>query len=210
MGDRVTLELVAAAARTIGDPFFDEDVGSDSGFPTAQARAEVQFIPLPDYVSRPVVLGISGHYGEQECDELGKDFESYSYGLHARVPLHEKVEILGEAWTGKAVCVYLGAIGQGINQTLERAIEAAGGWAAISVGPFGKWRFNAGGLVDNPQNSDLNDRDRSKNTSYFGNVIYAVNSAVTVGFEVLYAETDYKNWEDGDSIRFQTQFRFSF
>lgn len=66
----VGLKLEGALARTIGlsgDDFAETpgDAGEDAGFPGIQARASVE---LPLLKSKPTVVGISGHWAEEELD----------------------------------------------------------------------------------------------------------------------------------------------
>jgi len=51
---------------------------------------------------------------------------------------------------------------------------------------------------------------RVANRTIFGNVLYDLNEAVRIGFEVSHWDTAYKHIEDGESWRFQTSIIFSF
>lgn len=207
------LLLQAAAARTIGHdgPFDPGDTGEDAGFPSFQGRAALSF---PLLTGEKTTVGVSGHWGQEEYDVddagHGKDLDTWSANLDLTLPICDWLAFKGELWTGENLDAYLGGIGQGINESSLKEIESAGGWAALSFGPFGRWRYNLGAGLDDPDNSDLNDGDRSRNCVVWGNVIYDVNEAVQAGIELSRWETDYKNLEDGDSLRVQTSLIYRF
>ncbi|RJP18382.1 MAG: hypothetical protein C4527_29040 [Candidatus Omnitrophota bacterium] len=208
-----SLSLQAALARTIGDTwgFHPGDTGEDAGFPSMQARLAYT---VPLWLKKPVEVGVSGHWGQEEYDidrlDHGRDFDSWSMNLDLLLPLMEKLEFKGELWTGENLDAYLGGINQGVNQLLLHEIAATGGWAALSTGPWSKWTFTSGVTIDDPQNSDLNAGDRTRNMSIFGNAFYAWSEAVQWGLEVSYWDTKYHSKDDGDNVRVQTSFIYKF
>ncbi|MHC4714429.1 MAG: DcaP family trimeric outer membrane transporter [Planctomycetota bacterium] len=207
------LVLQGAVARTIGDnnAFGPGDSGEDAEGPTVQGRAALTFPLLTD---KKTTVGVSGHYGEEEydTDAMGghKDYETWSVNLDLTMPICPKMTLKGEVWEGRNMDAYLAGIGQGVNTTLMREIDASGGWGALAIGPYGKWHFNTGVGTDDPDNKDLNNGDRARNTAYFANVIYDINEAVTWGFEVSHWETMYKNAKEGKAMRYQTSITFKF
>ena len=214
VGEESRLQFQVAAARTIGDdgPFGSTwDTGEDAGFPTVQGRAAWSF---PLLGGRKTTLGVSGHYGQEEYDldesDDNEDLDTWSANLDLTLPLCDWLTFKGELWTGENLDAYLGGIAQGVNKTTLEEIESTGGWAALSFGPFDQWRFNVGGSIDDPDDNDLNDGDRSQNLSYWGNVLYDLNEAVQLGLELSYWDTEYKNQEDGDSVRIQSSLTYKF
>ncbi len=207
------LVFQAAATRTIGDDIaYDPgDTGEDTGFPTFQGRTALSFPFLTD---EKATVGVSGHWGQEEFDmdasDNNKKFDSWSANVDVTLPIFQWLTAKGEFWTGENLDDYLGGIGQGVNQTTMDEIQSAGGWVALSLGPFGRWHYNLGAGLDDPDNGDLNDGDRSRNCAVWGNVIYDVNEAVQAGIELSRWETDYKNLEDGDSVRVQTSLIYRF
>ncbi len=203
-----------ALTRTIGDTgtgFDPGDTGEDAGFPTLQGGAGYSF---PLFADKKATVGLSGHWGKEEYDTDntggGIDYDTWSANIDITLPLAKKLTLKGEIWTGENLDTYFAGIGQGVNTTLRREIGSSGGWTALSLGPFNKWRFNLGGGIDNPEEDDLNDGNRTKNASIFGNVTYDINESVQMGLELSQWETDYKNQENGDSFRVQSSLIYNF
>lgn len=223
--DTTQLEFQSALSRTIGDSnlFGPGDTGEDAGFPTIQGRVGYSF---PLLTEKQTVFGISGHWGEEEYDIANTgsnlDFETWSLNADLTLPLLEKLMLKGEYYYGENLDAYLGGIAQGIthidldgnpangNEFPQNVITSHGGWAAMSIGPFGDFMYNLGATIDSPFNDDLNPGSRSQNMSIFGNTFYSVNEALMLGFELSYWETDYLSSDDGDSIRVQASVMYSF
>ena len=197
------LHLEAALARATGD---------EEGNPNVQGRAAVSFPLLTD---KQTTLGASGHYGQSEGE-----LKTWSANTELVLPIAKQLALNAEAWTGENMDDFLGGIAQGIRfvdkdgdgtkETPNNEIASMGGWAAITVGPFGQWQFNLGGSVDDPDDADLDDGARARNLATFGNVLFEVNKAAQIGVEVSYWETKYKNQEDRTSLRGQSSFRYQF
>ncbi|MCE5328552.1 MAG: hypothetical protein LLG01_19285 [Planctomycetaceae bacterium] len=213
-----SVKFEGAVARNIGHanafaPLGDS--GSDSGTPVVEGRTSVSFPSLA--AGRQATVGVSGHYGSEQWDLNARgnhtDVSTWSANLDAEVPLCDWVSIKGEAFTGRNLDSFLGGIGQGIDIAGPRAngISDSGGWMALSLNPWKKWQFNFGAGVDSANNSDLNlASERTLNRVIFGNVIYAINSATSVGFEISDWVTDYRNQGNADALRFQTSFIYRF
>ena len=213
VGQDSRMLLAGAVTRTIGEdgPFDPGDTGEDAGFPTLQGRAALTF---PALAGKKATVGVSGHWGEEEYDtdaaDHGEDLETWSANVDLALPINDWLMFKGEAWTGENLDAFLGGIGQGVNTTTLEEIESTGGWAALAFGPFDKWRYNVGASIDDPDNGDLNDGDRSQNYAVWGNAIYSITEAVKVGLELSYWDTEYKNADDGDDVRVQTSFIYNF
>jgi len=220
------LMFEGAVARTIGDGVFGLNrtiTGEDSGFPTLQGRMSLAF---PMLTEKPTVLGLSGHYGQEEVDmnrlDLSRDFDTWSAVLDWTVPLTEKVQLTGEAWMGENLDAYLGGIAQGIHgfdldgnpangaEFPLDGIRSKGGWGALALGPWGNFTYNLGAALDDPDADDLNAGQRDQNLTVFGNVFWKLNEAILTGFEVSYLDTDYKGQSDGDTMRFQAALIYRF
>lgn len=217
LSDTMQWENSVALARTIGDTLGNDpgDTGEDSGIPTIQARSSLQFSLL----GKPATVGVSGHYGKEEYDlaagsDKGTDFKTESVKTHLEWQMLPYLTWKGEIWRGKNLDAYAAGIGQGVNSTRLKSIRSEGGWSTLTLhdlrGSLSKWRFNIGYGQDNPYDSDLNSGDRSNNTVVFGNGIYAINEAVSVGLEIAHWETDYLNQDDAEANRVEMYVNYSF
>jgi len=212
------LQIDTGIMRTIGTASANSpatDSGTDSGVPGTFARAGYTF---PGFSELPATVGVSGHYAREEYDTDAtgghNDIDSWSANLDMSVPVTEKLKISGEAFRGKALGAYLGGIGQSLNVTNGRGINSHGGWVAASIGPYGIARFNLGVTYERVRRSDVDaadaDRNRTKNTMVFGNVMCSLAKNLTVGFELAEIETSRKGERDAASTRAQASVIYSF
>jgi len=131
------LLVTAAVSRTIGDDFALEpgDSGVDSGRPTVQGRIAWEWRQGRNQAG----FGVSGHQGVEDLSddfgEPGLDYESWSIGLDARLPLGQRWLFKGEVWTGENLDDYLGGIAQGINLDGGVGVRSTGGWGSIEFRP---------------------------------------------------------------------------
>lgn len=195
-----------------------DDEASDAGYPDVQARWG---ITSPTKHGRPLVLGVSGHFGREEYDPVagappaitsgkGTLYSSYSGNADWSVPLCKTLDFNGEVFSGRNLDSYMAGIGQGVNLTLGKGIDSIGGWGQLCYHPSPDWLFTAGAGVDDPDNGDLSVGGRERNATYFTNAIYNINRQTRVGIEVSYQETDWKGIADGDNIRVQSSLQFNF
>ncbi len=216
----VELTLTGALARTIGhDSTFDPgDTGEDAGFPGVQGRASLSF---PGLGGRKTVVGVSGHYAMEEYDydstDSHVDVDSWSANIDLLLPVTDWLAIKAEGFTGEDLDAYLGGIGQGIlvhNSGRDvREVQSAGGWLALSLGPWDCWRFNvgcSGEFLCNDDEDFISSSTRTCNSSIFGNAIYEINPNASVGVEISRWLTRYYDQAAGDSIRVQSSFIYKF
>jgi hypothetical protein len=207
-GDR-TLLLQGAMTRTIStDPLITE-AGEDRGFPTLQGRAA---LTTPLFAPGPTTVGLSSHWGQEEYDNLGgARFNTWSVNLDATQPLTDSTSLKGELFSGENLSTYLGGIGQGVNTTRQREISSCGGWFALNIKPENKWTYNVGAGFEDVDAADVEDDDRTANSSLFGNAVYAINDHADVGAEISHWRTHYKNQSKvADDIRLQLAFIYKF
>ena len=214
VGESSILDFQVAASRTIGDIWGADvrDTGEDAGIPTFQGRAALS---LPLMTEKNTTIGVSGHWGREDYEQdtpVGshKEFDTWMVCLDLTLPVTDVIKMQGEIWTGENLDSYLGGIGQGVNQTTLKEIAGSGGWAALTFGPFEQWLFNVGGGYDKPDKGDLNDGMRDKNFAVFGNTWYSFSSCLKLGLELSYWKTEYKNSDDGDSVRVQGAIQYIF
>jgi hypothetical protein len=213
------VELQAAATRNIGHdgPFDPGDTGEDAGGPGLQWRAAASFDLLTD---KPTVLGVSGSWHAEEYDldnedDDSEDFDSNSINLDLTLPVFDWLSFKAELYCGKNLDTFLGGVGQGVNATTIEEVSSKGGWASATmtarkIEALKDFTFNVGVGLDDPDNGDLNDGDRSRNLGYFGNAVYAINRLASVGAEVTRLQTDYIGQDEADATRVQLSFVYKF
>jgi len=188
-----------------------DDEASDSGMPDFQGRIGLS---CPTRYERPVVVGISGHFGREEYDppvgNNGTMYDSSSGNLDWSVPLCRKLDFNGEFWSGRNLDGYMAGIGQGVDTTLGKAVDATGGWGQLCWHHSEKWLFTAGAGIDDVEDEDISAGGRERNETYFANAIYNINKRTRVGCEVSYQETAWKGISDGDNVRVQTSLQFDY
>lgn len=210
-------KLISALAlsRTTGTINEDLDLdnqndGEDAGFPTVQARLALATKLLTEKHS---IFGLSGHYGEEEIDwklnpinpgTRQTRVKSWSLNGDFDVPITDKLSVKGEGFVGYNLDDYFGGVFQGVNPTTRQIIKTAGGWMQLACNQNDKWTYNLGFGIDDPRNDDLSDGMRSRNSFYFGNVIYHLIPPVDIGLELSHWETEYKSRSTGTDNRIQT------
>ncbi len=218
LADDVEFKLEGGPTRTITDRKFvyagatDIDSGADAGFPTLQGRASLSF---PSFNGKPATLGVSGHWGQEEQHTTNtlaavdgdNEIGTWSGNVDARLPVTDWLLLQGEGFVGKNLSAYLGGIGQGFDAARNDGIAAKGGWAAATLGPWGKWQFNLGAGLDEVEEGDVTANakapPRLSNVVCFGNGSYALTGNLQVALEISHLKTTYKNAPDGDDWREQ-------
>ena len=204
--------------RTIGDvPYVGGvDSGSDSGFPTMQARMGITF---PMLTAKPTTIGFSGHWGVEEYDippgTYGDDiaFNTWSGNVDLAMPIAGPLSLKAEGYMGENLDTYVGGIGYGVNPAAGREIAARGGWACFSIAPVQAWEFNVGGgFEDNDKNDmvGMAATSRTYNRNFFGNVLYNINKAAQVGIELSQWKTDYMGTAPGRAVRVESAIKYKF
>lgn len=216
LSENSDLKVEGALARTIGDSsgFDPGDTGEDACFPAVQARASLSF---PFSQGRETTVGVSGHFAREEYDTdvLGNhaDVNSWSGNLDVTMPINDWLTVKAEGFAGQNIDAYLGGIGQGIEVvgTTVTELDSYGGWCAASLGPWDNWSFNVGISGEFITNNGLvTASTRTSNTSYWANVIYAINKHASVGFELGNWHTKYLAQAEGNSLRAQASFIYKF
>lgn len=210
-GAKVT--LTGAVARTIGHKsgFDPGDSGEDNAFPSVQGRIGFT-LPVDD--SGAFSAGFSGHFGQEEydiaADGSNVEFDSWSANLDVSFKFAGGILLKGEFFKGKNLDSYLGGIGQGLNLADGMEIESTGGWASLSIPVGNKVTFSIAGAVDDPDDDTLASGQRSFNSSFWGNINFALVKNVGVGLEIARWSTEYKDGEEYESVRGQLAFTYSF
>jgi len=216
--DKTKLVAKVAAARTIGEDIDGgmQDDGADSGYPSVQYNLCLE---TPLLTAKATKLGVSGHWGNETLDSTVsnvvvdtdvKDYNTWSVIGSLFLPVHQKVAIQGTIWQGKNLDTYYGGIGQGINKTLQKGIGANGGYVQLITDLTEKLNWNIAYGIDDPDNQDLNNGNRSKNQTVVTSAYYKITSAVTAAFEYYYMTTSYKGQSAASDNRFQGAMIYKF
>lgn len=175
--------------------------GESSGIPTLQARFGYEF---EGWVEKAKInVGVWGHYAKEDpdTDVLGEDsFTSTAIGLDLTLPIHERVTLKLEVWTGKNLDDVRGGIGQGVSNGEE--VKAKGGWLEVAFKATDFWTQTIGVYYDDPDDGDLPASGRDRN------FIVALSNRlrfgpVEFGGDILYWKTEFvSGLDDGKDLRF--------
>lgn len=163
---------VAVLAPTSGDPqtsFTTEpDRAERSGRPYLQGRV------LARWGSGPAAgeLSVGGHLGWLAVSETGV-VQSRALAASARIPLGPHLELLAEAFTGRALA---GLGGGGIGQSLGPGsvpVRTRGGWTQLNIRPATTWETGFGIGIDDPNDADLDPMTaRLRNLTWSGHALW--------------------------------------
>ena len=182
---------------------------------------------------RNVVVGFSGHVGEQGFDffdtlpaalnPLGLPAQddvrvlTWSMNMDVLVPISERLTFKGEYFNGANLGAFLGGIGQGVCPCLRQAIRANGGWAELGYDITSRWHTHAGFGVDDPNVEADALLGRKYNHFIFTNTTYDLTKKLNVGLEVTFWKTLYYEARPGlttpapgDSTVFEFVARYGF
>ncbi len=218
LAEDTALTMKLAVAQTIGQDLDGGgmDDGSDAELPTVQWNVGLSQKLWAEKAAR---IAFSGHYGMETMDTVVSnvivdvdtdDYDTWSAQGSIYLPLTKCLALQGTVWTGENLDTYYGGIGQGVNMTLDTAIEAQGGWAQLLYDPTDKCCFALGYSMDDPKDEDLNAGQRSMNENILLNAAYKINSAVTVSAEYSHMTTDYLEGEDASNDRIQLAMQYNF
>jgi len=164
---------------------------------------------------QPIVVGVSGHIGEQEFDTTaaGRDHRvrTWSGNIDVRVPLTEHLGVQGECQVGENLGTFLGGTGQGVDPVGLNTIRDAGGWFEIWYDWTPCLHSHVGYSVDQPDANDVHlVGGRTYNQFYFGNLIYNFTPSFLIGLEVSSWKTLYNGQLPGDSVRTEFVAKYGF
>lgn len=160
-------------------------------------------------VIQPLLLGVSGHVGEQGFDFpasgplLAQDdarIETWSFNVDCRYPITSRMGIQGEYFTGKNLSTFLGGIIQGINLETRGQISTTGGWIEFWYNWTTRLHSHVGYGVDDPDDMDIANSGRTRNSFYFVNSSFDVLPTMNVGLEVSYRETTFRGLAPGEAV----------
>jgi len=205
-GNVVTDFVSDPATTTSADPGPYPDFQSRVGFTVGERSG-------PD--SKPVVLGIGGHYGIQSFDfrtapiDLGVDVPTYSLATDFVVPMTQRLGVQGEFFTGFNLSNYMGGILQGVDRVTHKGIHATGGWVDVYFDWLPCLHSHSGFAIDDPLDQDMTS-GRVRNQMIFNNLVWDANQNLQFGLEVDVWQTHYIALAAGEGLRFEfaTKYRF--
>ena len=153
--------LARPVARDLDIDGDSQDDGEDRGVPDLQAHVG---LVMPGSSGKPIRIGLGGFVGWREVGENGttmmsdETYKSYAAVCDFSVPLRKNLDLIGEAWQGRALDGYRAGVWQSYSLLPSgevRPIDARGAFANLVWKPHRKWRFVAGAGVDDPIDKDL-------------------------------------------------------
>jgi hypothetical protein len=208
-------------ANVVTDYVSETTISADPGpYPDIQSRVAITLGQRTGPCAHPVVIGFSGHCGEQEFDfrnetpnTLDLSRTTWSANADFLIPFNATFGFQGEFFTGENLSNYMGGILQGVDKYTHAAIHSTGGWADV----WYKWTpqvtTHTGYAVDDPLNSDFSAKSttaRTYNQMIYTNILYDVTKNLQLGFEVDYWKTFYKAMEDAEAVRLDCAVKYTF
>lgn len=196
------------------DPLFR--LAEDNGWPNIEARIALGCGCLPQTgaaARRPIEVGVSTVVGQLRTTLIGSNqvvADVWGLGIDYYWQITDQIGVAGELFTGQGLGTYNAGVLQGINASNGRAIEASGGWIEFFAyfSPCLHSHFGFG--VDDPNDNQIAPSGRTRNETYFVNLIWDMNSTFRVGCELAYRDTDYLVLNDNHGLGFHTQFQWLF
>jgi plastocyanin len=193
-GDTPKLEAVPAASTSI-------DTGSSGlGERSAQPFYQARFAISPRIGGQTATLAISAHHGEEKIG-ISRNLPSSAVAFDGSVPVTRYAVVRGEAFSGRNLIPFQGAIQQGAAVLVSpvsgapplqiQAIGAKGGWGELTILPTGsgKEAIYVGAGTDRPKIADLlPGSTRVENTFLWASYFHKLNDAVTIAVE-------WSNWQ---------------
>jgi len=116
--------------------------------------------------------------------------------------------LYGEAWTGRNLTDFLGGLGN--TGYAEKGVRSSGGYAALKVKPSADLWFTAAYGVDDPKNSRLAAKARSRNATALINGVARLSGLVETGLEISELRTEYKGLPDRSAMNYQLSVKLAF
>ena len=197
----------------------------DNGWPNLEYRLAVgvgQSEMVNGAMRRPFEFGFSGVVGQLRTTVPAMTqvvTDVWGVGADFRWKILPFFGISGEMHHGEGLGTYNGGVLQNVNEdqvnfnnSTFAAIETTGGFLETFVywTPCVHSHFGYG--IDNPEDLDLGLGQRSRNSTYFANLLWDVNSAFRVACEFTWRETEYNLPTPlvNDGPGYHAQLRWSF
>jgi len=183
--------------------------GEAAGMPSFQARIGLSY-PIG---ARRLSLGLWGFSSSEELAEpiAGRaSFDGRAIGIDFEVPLGARLLVRGESWNGSNLSDVRGGIGQSVNPLTGREIDSRGGWIELGGGPAPSYQAFLGYTLDKPDDGQVPDAGRTRNTAVYLANRFTLSGGFTVGIEVLRWRTEYQGLPEGSDNRLNAYLVYGF
>lgn len=170
--------------------------GEDSGLPNIQCRLA--------WKTKDATFGLWGHYAwERTAKAVGgkTHFNSHSVGLDLQWNIAPRWTLQGEIWAGRNLSDFRGGIAQGINASTGNEIASKGGWLELGYDVSPKHRIAVGYALDDPNDSDVPNGGRTKNSAWYLHNRFKLSDGVILGVNYLFWKTKWKGLATGTNHR---------
>ena len=195
----------------------DDVIEYNSKWPILEGRYSWTIGERKGKYANPIIIGISGHIGEENYDfdfpvnpVYNVDRITWSGNLDATVPITSKLTFRSELFFGENLSLFFGGINQGVNPNTGDTIRSVGGWLELEYKWNCRWRSYCGWTIDDPLNQDLSPGMRSRNQSIYANALYNITKDFEVGMEISQWQTAYLGSSTPELTRLQWMGRYKF
>jgi hypothetical protein len=211
--EKSQVTLTAGISEPTATTFSDDVVGSeDNGWPNVEGRATVALGSLKGEgpaAKRPFEGSISGVVGQIRTTSPGGNrvvTDMWGIGSDFQWSATPRLGFLGEAFVGRTLGVWTAGILQTKNPTTFEGIHASGGWLEgyYYLRPE-KLHTHLGYGIDDPRDEDLAPGQKTRNETYFGNLVLDVTRQYRLGWELTYRKTLFKPLGDGTLLDLDNQ-----
>lgn len=190
-------------------------INEDNGWPNIESRLSYGVGPAEGGLikQRPFEIGVSGLIGQVRTEPVGSAevvANTWGVGTDLHWETNDRTGINAEFFTGQGLGSYTAGIAQTTNTVTFNSIRTTGGFVELYHFLKPQLHTHFGFGIDDPIDRDLDPSQRTRNQTYFSNLIWDVTPLFRVGFEVTWRETNYIALIDNEGAGFHTQFQWKF
>jgi hypothetical protein len=192
-----TLKLTAAVVRATAK--LTDAEGTHSALPGVQGKIEKEL--------GKARVSLAGAAGVWKSTSTQKTADVSAVVAAFNMPF-SPFTVYGEAWTGRNLYDFLGGLGNiGYG---DKAVTSRGGYLALKYKPVETLWFNLIYGVDDPDNSKVASKGKTRNATALANAIVRFYDCVETGLEVAALETRYKELPTRSSMNYQLTVKLIF